>query len=117
MARAGINVWTTHGPYEGLVRALVIDPTTPSTLYAGTHGVGVYQSTDSGGSWRAVNTGLSGSALFVNALAIDRTTPSTLYAGTNDVPHSPIGHRVQFVADIGAWKRRWWCAGENSRSN
>ncbi len=37
MAQAGINVWTRNGPYNGgPVSALAIDPTTPSTLYAGT---------------------------------------------------------------------------------
>jgi hypothetical protein len=80
MAQAGINVWTSNGPYgEGLiVAALAIDPTTPSTVYAGTWNAGgVYQSTNSGGSWSAV--GLSGN---VPALAIDPTTPSTVYAGS-----------------------------------
>jgi len=38
MAQAGINTWTTHGPYGGRVLALAINPTTPSTLYAGTNG-------------------------------------------------------------------------------
>jgi photosystem II stability/assembly factor-like uncharacterized protein len=78
-ARAGVNVWTTHGPYGGRsVFALVIDPATPSTLYAGIDG-GVYRSTDSGARWTA--TGLTNAN--VQALAIDPRTPSTLYAGTN----------------------------------
>jgi hypothetical protein len=75
-----MNVWTAHGPYGGSVHALAINPTTPSTLYAGTYGSGVYRTTDSGGRWTAVNTGLSD--LDVHALAINKTTPSTLYAGT-----------------------------------
>jgi hypothetical protein len=57
-AKAGINVWTSHGPYDGFVNALAINPTTPSTLYAGTYGGGVFQSTNSGGSWSAVNIGV-----------------------------------------------------------
>jgi photosystem II stability/assembly factor-like uncharacterized protein len=61
--------------------AMAIDPTSPSTLYAGTDN-GVYKSTNSGGSWSTVDTGLSGNALSVTALAIDPTTSSTLYAGT-----------------------------------
>jgi hypothetical protein len=82
-ARAGVNVWTTHGPYGVYTHALAIDPTTPSTLYAGTES-GVFRSTDSGASWNPVNTGLSdssGLAPSVFALAIDPTAPSTLYAG------------------------------------
>src|SRR4029453_10459669 len=50
------------------------------TLYAGTNG-GVFQSTDGGSSWNAVNTGLT--VLTVGALAIDPATPTTLYAGTD----------------------------------
>jgi len=65
----------------GEVRALAIDPQTPSTLYAGTSGRGVFQSTDGGASWRAINTGLT--TLDVRALAIDAHTPGTLYAGTS----------------------------------
>ena len=81
-AHAGINVWTSHGPYStyGYLTWLVMDPSTPSTLYAWTEGGGVFRSTDSGGSWSQVNTGLSN--LNVTVLAIDPTTPSTLYAGT-----------------------------------
>ena len=77
-APAGINVWTSTGLSNHTVTALAIDPSTPSTLYAGTltYQGGVFQSTDSGGSWSAVNTGLivpqySASAHDVYALAID----------------------------------------------
>jgi hypothetical protein len=80
--RAGVNVWTTHGPYGDPVSALAIDPRTPSTLYAGTAGGGVFQSTNSAGSWSPVNSGLTD--MEVNALAIDPLTPSTLYAGIRD---------------------------------
>src|SRR5207249_4971393 len=68
---------------------LVIDPQTPTTLYAGTFGEGVFKSTDGGGSWNAVNTGLPTYPAGdhyphtnVEALAIDPQTPTTLYAGT-----------------------------------
>src|SRR5262245_12299942 len=57
-AQGGINTWTTNGPEGGLVKTLAIDPTTPSTLYAATYAGGVFKSTNSGGSWSAVNTGL-----------------------------------------------------------
>src|SRR5437773_1435422 len=54
---------------------------TPTTVYAGTSGGGVFESTNSGGSWSAVNTGLI--ATLVQALAIDPLTPTTIYAGTS----------------------------------
>jgi hypothetical protein len=34
-ASAGVNTWTTNGPEGGDIRALVIDPGNPATLYAG----------------------------------------------------------------------------------
>jgi hypothetical protein len=51
--------WTHTGPARGGIRALVIDPTNPATVYAGTSGGGVFKSSDSGGTWSAVNTGHS----------------------------------------------------------
>ncbi|CAA9890361.1 conserved hypothetical protein [Candidatus Methylobacter favarea] len=60
------------------VRAIVIDPLKPSTVYAAGGGR-LYKSTDSGASWQAVNTGLSG--LAITTLVIDPLNPLTLYAG------------------------------------
>ena len=80
VAYAGAGVWTSGGPYGGSVTALAINPTTPTTLYAGTQESGVFKSTDSGGTWAAANTGLTD--LHIDALAINPTTPATLYAGT-----------------------------------
>ena len=57
-AQAGINVWTSHGPYGpgtvGIVR-LAIDRTTPGTLYAGASNSasGVFKSTNAGVTWSA----------------------------------------------------------------
>ena len=62
------------------VHALVIDPNSPSTLYAGTGGGGVFKSTNGGAAWSAFNTGLTDPV--VGDLAIDPAT-STLYAGTH----------------------------------
>jgi photosystem II stability/assembly factor-like uncharacterized protein len=61
------------------ISTLVIDPATPTTLYAGTYN-GVYRSRDGGESWSAITSGLTTSD--VDALAIDPRTPTTLYAGT-----------------------------------
>ncbi len=63
------------------VNALVIDPSTPATLYAGTYRRGVFRSVNGGGSWSAANTGLPDDFSDVSALAIDPSTPATLYAG------------------------------------
>lgn len=71
------------------IRALVVDPQNPGTLYAGASvngvvagvaiGGGVYKSTDGGSSWNT--TGFT--RLAVGALAIPRSNPSIVYAGTH----------------------------------
>jgi photosystem II stability/assembly factor-like uncharacterized protein len=68
------------GPEGGNIKALAINPSTPSTLYAGTLGGGVFKSTNGGDTWGDVNTGLT--SFLVQSLAINPNTPSTLYTGT-----------------------------------
>jgi len=64
------------------VRAIAIDPTNTSIMYAGTFGSGFFKTTNGGTSWTAMNTGMSGSfATYVNAVAIDPLTPTTIYVG------------------------------------
>jgi hypothetical protein len=69
------------GLTNGDVRALALDPTNPSTIYAGTNGGGVFVSSDAGLSWSASNAGLTN--LSIRAVAIDPALPSVLYAGTD----------------------------------
>jgi YVTN family beta-propeller protein len=87
-AEAGVNAWSSQGLGDAQVYALAVDPSTPSTLYAGTavydrgSWMGtVYKSTDAGRTWSAANSGLAGAPIW--ALAIDPATPTILYAGTN----------------------------------
>ncbi len=67
------------------ISALAIDPTTPTTIYAGASfgdagaRLGVFKSTDGGESW----TG-TGVLAQVTTLAIDPGSPETLYAGALD---------------------------------
>ena len=65
----------------GSVSSLVIDPHTPTTLYAATDCATVLNSTDGGDTWRAPSAGLSSEQISgLSVLAIDPTTPGTLYA-------------------------------------
>lgn len=72
--------WTSVGPGSGHVNALAVDPTAPSTLYAGTSG-GMFKSTNGGASWTAMSSGLLPTNRSVFALAVHPTTPTTIYAG------------------------------------
>ncbi len=82
-ASDGPQVWTQDLTANGPVfqACIVLDPTTPQTMYAGTASAGVYKTTDGGSTWSQVNSGLSN--LTVWALAISASSPSTLYAGTS----------------------------------
>lgn len=73
--------WTAIGPDGANVLALVIDPVTPSTAFAGTIGSGVLKTTDGGTSWTTANVGLATTNIV--ALAIDPSTPTRLYAATD----------------------------------
>ncbi len=75
------------------VQTIAIDPTSPSTLYAGTltpdgvESVGIFKSTDGAASWAPINEGLIDpltgiSPLDVWSLAIDPKNPSTILAGS-----------------------------------
>jgi hypothetical protein len=50
------DVWLSIGPEGGWIYTLAINPTTPSTLYAGTYGAGVYKSTDGGATLEREST-------------------------------------------------------------
>lgn len=77
-AQAG--TWTSNGPYGGVVVSLLIDPTNPQVVYAGTEGPGVVKTTDGGATWIGVNDGLIWNR--VRALAFEPGNPATIYAGT-----------------------------------
>jgi len=79
---SGAGVWVRKGLEGCKVHVLVIDPTAPQTIYAGTEGRGMYKSTNGGDDWSAVNSGLPDYPRDVYALAIDPATPQTVYAGT-----------------------------------
>src|SRR5262245_25879652 len=86
-AGAGTNIWTSTGPNGGPIRSILIDPATPTTVYAGTLGAGVFVSTDSGTTWTP--RGLAG--LTVRALVRKAGSPATLYAGVENDPGAASG--------------------------
>jgi ligand-binding sensor domain-containing protein len=66
----------TNGPYGGIVNAIAVD-TASDRIYAGTSESGIFLSTNSGASWKQVNTGLQSSTIL--SLAIDG---NYVFAGT-----------------------------------
>jgi photosystem II stability/assembly factor-like uncharacterized protein len=52
--------WSSFGPEHDVVFAFTPHPTDTHTVYAGTGGQGIYQTTDSGANWQVANQGLMG---------------------------------------------------------
>lgn len=80
---SGIPTQGLNGPF---VREIIIDPRTPTTLYAGIYSgvvndVDVYKSTDSGSSWTQMNRELSNTIVY--SLAFDPEDSAVVYAGTS----------------------------------
>lgn len=83
---AGVT-WTDVGTGIGrAVSAVGVDPTNPSTIYAGTVG-GMFKTLDGGAHWSLISNGISfvdpwNMTSAVSAIVIDPTDPLTLYAAT-----------------------------------
>ena len=83
-----------------IVKAIAVDPTTPTTVYAGTLGNGgLFKSTNGGSNWTAMNNGISGGEFsIVNSIVIDPSNPSTIYTGHG---FSGVGNGVSKSTNAG----------------
>ena len=88
--------WTSLGPFgqSATVRALAVDPSNPSTIYAGTMDLsasfyrgGIFKSVDGGQSWARETMPLA----FVLSVVVDPKTPSTVYAAGDAIFKSVDG--------------------------
>ncbi|HEV7394867.1 MAG TPA: Calx-beta domain-containing protein [Pyrinomonadaceae bacterium] len=99
---AAVNWTNDNYGLPALVTQVVVHPTQPLTLYAGT-GNGVFRSTDGGKTWSPINNGLA--ARLVVALVIDPLTPTTLYVAALDSVISTEGV-YKSTDDGNSWNRR-----------
>lgn len=67
-------------PGSPLVLTLAVDPSNPSTIYAGTYGNGLFKSVDGASTWAPAGSGLRSSVVATLALAPGQS--STVYAGS-----------------------------------
>lgn len=83
-ADESLGAWSPLGPGNvgGRTRALIVDPRSPDTLYAGGVAGGVWKTTDGGRSWTALDD--FGANLAVGSLAMDPSNPNIVYAGTGE---------------------------------
>jgi len=80
-ANAGVNLWVSNGLEGKVIYAIAIDPSRPTTLYAGSKD-GVSKSLDGGLSWQSAGSGLPQATVW--ALGIDYSNPGTLGTGTEE---------------------------------
>jgi photosystem II stability/assembly factor-like uncharacterized protein len=81
------SAWVQQGPGGATINALVVVPSSPQTLYAGT-GYGVYKTINGGGAWNVMNNGLANAPVY--SLAVDPMNPLTLYAGMSNSVYKSI---------------------------
>src|SRR5437763_4353554 len=81
---ATLGTWQPLGPGNvgGRTRSLLINPTDPNIMYAGSVGGGVWKTTDGGASWNPLTDLLA--SIGISAMAMDPQDPNTLYAGTGE---------------------------------
>lgn len=79
--KAQTETWTSNGLSGKNITTLVVDPTNPNVIYAGSYvvGVGIYKSVDGGDTWQPKNLGLS-PYMATTAIAVDPHNPQVLFA-------------------------------------
>ncbi len=105
------------GQFETVIgrntRTVVISPSNPMVVYAGTADDGVYKSTDGGTTWVRRSDGIQN--LDVGTLAINPTNPDSILSGTNiwqwsfhgeSFPSSTLGEGIYKTIDGGNhWRK------------
>lgn len=75
---AGTDSWSAKGqPYGGTVGKILVDPNTPTTLYAASNQQ-IFKSADSGATWIQIFS--ASSPTLTGDIALDPQAPGTLYA-------------------------------------
>ena len=79
-----LSSWANLGPGNigGRVRALLIDPTTPTTMYTAGVAGGIWKTTTGGTTWSPLSDFLSNIA--VNSMAMDPANSNVIYTGTGE---------------------------------
>ena len=84
VSSVGTGGWEALGPGNvgGRTRAILIHPTTPTTMWASAVGGGIWKSLDAGASWTPKADLLLNIA--VNSMVLDPRNPDIIYAGTGE---------------------------------
>jgi hypothetical protein len=76
--------WTAIGPGNvgGRVRSILVHPTAPATMFAGSVGGGIWKTVNGGASWAPINDFMAN--LAVTSMVFHPTNPSIMYAATGE---------------------------------
>jgi hypothetical protein len=76
--------WVERGPdnIAGRTRSVLVHPTNPSLMFAGTVGGGIWKSTNGGTNWSLVDDKFR--SLAIGCMAFDPSNPDVIYAGTGE---------------------------------
>ncbi len=94
--------WLGPGNIGGRVRAIVVNPATPTTWLAGSVSGGIWQTTNSGGTWAPLDDFMAN--LAVTTMVMQPGTPSTIYAGTGEGFYSPVFEFTNPLQGAGIFK-------------
>jgi len=87
---AGINCWTTNGPYGGHIESIAVDQQTPNVMYAAVRFGGFYKSSNWGQSWTLVPD-VDSSTTHNIAIAIHPRNHRIIYLAAGDLYRSMDG--------------------------
>jgi hypothetical protein len=99
---SAVDSWTSSGPTGGPIRAMLVDPSAPTTIYVGTLGRGVFKTIDGGDTWTQMDPMGLIATRTVRALVRDALT-GTLYAGTEDAVDAASGGVFQSIDQGTTW--------------
>jgi hypothetical protein len=81
----GVHIEASYGGFNTGTVSFALDPSDTRIVYLGTHGQGIYKSSDCGASWDMVNTGQNGVAVGSGrnwTMAVDPSDGNVVYANS-----------------------------------
>ncbi len=95
------------GDIIGRISCLAYDPTTSSTIYAGSGGGGIWKTTNAGVNWTCITDKAPWTTGSVGAIAIDPANHLNLYVGTGDFVYANRDSLTQGIMESADGGNTW----------